>query len=129
MIATGNHNFERFAALCNTLPGEAGGYEPPLRVQWAYHPIKKRRPGGRTGAALWQTVASRGDICLPKKRIDNRDKKSKRKSSKQRKEYGSIRVVSRRLHELKIYERIVNRMSDVGVANLATRAAKPPWLP
>ena len=23
MIATGNHNFERFAALCNTLPGEA----------------------------------------------------------------------------------------------------------
>lgn len=55
-------------------------------------PIKKRRPGGRTGAALWQTVASRGDICLPKKRIDNRDKKSKRKSSKQRKEYGPIRA-------------------------------------
>ena len=27
-----------------------------------------------------------------------------------------------RLHELKIYERIVNRMSDVGVANLATRS-------
>ena len=27
----------------------------------------------------------------------------------------------RRLHELKIYERIVNRVSDVGVANLATR--------
>ena len=26
-------------------------------------------------------------------------------------------------------ERIVNRMSDVEVANLATRAAKPPWLP
>ena len=24
MIAPGNHNFERFAALCNTLPGEAG---------------------------------------------------------------------------------------------------------
>ena len=23
MIAPGNHNFERFAALCNTLPGEA----------------------------------------------------------------------------------------------------------
>ena len=22
MIATGNHNFERFAALCNTLSGE-----------------------------------------------------------------------------------------------------------
>ena len=34
-----------------------------------------------------------------------------------------------RLNELKIYEHIVNRMSDVGVANLATRAAKPPWLP
>ena len=63
MIATGNHNFERFAALCNTLSGEprrlrrtgrllvdpyrglchpswcflksrvTGGYEPPLRVR------------------------------------------------------------------------------------------------
>ena len=31
------------------------------------------------------------------------------------------------MHELKIYERIANRMSDVGVDNLATRAAKPPW--
>ena len=30
-------------------------------------------------------------------------------------------AIPRRLHELKIYERIVNRMSDVGVANLATR--------
>ena len=39
------------------------------------------------------------------------------------------RQMARRLQELKIYERIVNRMSDVGVANLATRAAKPPWLP
>ena len=29
-----------------------------------------------------------------------------------------------RLHELKIYERIVNRMSDVGVANLATRSSR-----
>ena len=38
-------------------------------------------------------------------------------------------AIPRRLRELKIYERIVNRMSDVGVDNLATRAAKPPWLP
>ena len=40
MIATGNHNFERFAALCNTPGGSqgrfapAGGYELPLRVRW-----------------------------------------------------------------------------------------------
>ena len=51
MIATGNHNFERFAALCNTLggsqgaenlrfyhstnrsvPSASGGFYPPLRV-------------------------------------------------------------------------------------------------
>ena len=53
MIATGNHNFERFAALCNTLggsqgvedlrfyhstngcvPSRSGGFYPPLRVRW-----------------------------------------------------------------------------------------------
>ena len=28
MIATGNHNFERFAALCNTLSGEEGHFVP-----------------------------------------------------------------------------------------------------
>ncbi len=51
MIATGNHNFERFAALCNTLggsqgvedlrfyhstngsvPSRSGGFYPPLRL-------------------------------------------------------------------------------------------------
>ena len=48
MIATGNHNFERFAALCNTLPGEARALRAsgsPARrpLQWlcktmcAYH--------------------------------------------------------------------------------------------
>ena len=39
MIATGNHNFERFAALCNTLPGEAGA----LRAGAAVYQFGERR--------------------------------------------------------------------------------------
>ena len=31
MIATGNHDFERLAALCNTLSGEAGHFVPAGR--------------------------------------------------------------------------------------------------
>ena len=34
MIATGNHNFERFAALCNTLPGEARALRASGSPSW-----------------------------------------------------------------------------------------------
>ena len=44
MIAPGNHNFERFAALCNTLPGEARA----LRAgAYTIHPGACENPGLR----------------------------------------------------------------------------------
>ena len=42
MIATGNHNFERFAALCNT-PGEAKRCKP-LACTLYYSPMGKLLP-------------------------------------------------------------------------------------
>ena len=48
MIATGNHNFERFAALCNTLPGEAwalraGKMACPLGTDTQIQPVESSK--------------------------------------------------------------------------------------
>ena len=51
MIATGNHHFERFAALCNTLPGEAWALRAAIEKahdlycnrSWAFHFISVLR--------------------------------------------------------------------------------------
>ena len=82
MIATGNHNFERFAALCNTLGGSqgvedlrlhhstgcfresgfAGGFYPPLQSQWetgSIHPTTlSRKRGGPTTSRPLPSVPS-----------------------------------------------------------------------
>ena len=61
MIATGNHNFERFAALCNTLGGSQGVED--LRF---YHSTNGSVPSGfgRILAALTGRMRSSG--CLRK---------------------------------------------------------------
>ena len=86
MIAPGNHNLERFAALCNTPGGSqgavagagsiqrsalfhppAGGYEHPLR--WAYakpgvHTIQRSAPPQlRVRSAAPPEVEPRGTSC------------------------------------------------------------------
>ena len=71
MIATGNHNFERFAALCNTPevePGalRAGIYRPmnPLRYNPTVSSMSRHRAGQGTGVSVPGFVAALKKSCF-----------------------------------------------------------------
>ena len=68
MIATGNHNFERFAALCNTPGGSQGGFA--ARVARLATPTMAvlRRERFVPPPPVWRAVSSPGG--LRKQRID-----------------------------------------------------------
>ena len=74
MIATGNHNFERFAALCNTLGGKPRDASPlavrKLLIRTVYYrAIAKRFLSGIvTGWAENQRVGTGLEAALPPKK-------------------------------------------------------------
>ena len=69
MIAAGNHNFERFAALCNTLGGAKAAAPQREAKSLPYRVIAKRFLSGIvTGWAENQRVGTGLEAALPPKK-------------------------------------------------------------